>query len=165
MWQSRCSRQVNDAEIVVAPGLQAVHAMAGNRLECHLRSAQHVCTKRHPPYIEFLHHDALGAEVAFLVKRPALHFLSAVLCYVTGDLVRSGHAETVRVADVDLSHLFTVRATPQDALPDGAQQCIHLPSGDSYMKMQGTTGLFFNDRHIMKLSMLTKFSTKRLPVF
>ena len=156
---------IHDAEIVIAPDLQVVHAMAGNRLECHLRSAQHVCTKRHPPYIEFLHHDALGAEVAFLVKRPALHFLSAVLCYVTADLVRSGHAETVRVADVDLSHLFTVRATPQDALPDGAQQCIHLPPSDSHMKMQGTTGRFLNDRYIMKLFMLAKLSTKCLPVF
>ena len=33
------------------------------------------------------------------------------------------------------------------------------------MKMQSTTGLFLNDRYIMKLFMLTKFSTKRLPVF
>lgn len=41
----------------------------------------------------------------------------------------------------------------------------NLPSGDSYMKMQGTTGLFLNDRYIMKLFMLAKLSTKCLPVF
>lgn len=42
--------------------------------------------------------------------------------------MRPGHteAETVRVADVDLAHLFAVRAAPQDALPDGAQQRIYL---------------------------------------
>lgn len=91
--------------------------MAGKRLKCDLRGVQHVCTKRHPPYIDFRHHDASGAEVAFLVKRPALHFLAAVFRYVAGDLVRSGHAEaeTVRGADVDLAHLFTVRTAPQDA--------------------------------------------------
>ena len=92
--------------------------MAEKRLKCGLRSAQHVCTKRHPPYIDFRHHDASGAEVAFLVKRPALHFLPAVFRYVAGDLVRPGHAEaeTVRVADVDLAHLFAVRTAPLDAL-------------------------------------------------
>ena len=117
-------------------------------------------------YIDFRRHDARGAEVAFLVKRPALHFLAVVFRYVAGDLVRPGHAEakTVRVADVDLPHLLAVRAAPQDALPDGAQQRIHLPSCDSRMKMQGTPGLFLNDRYIMKLFMLTKFLTKRLPV-
>ena len=111
--------------------------------------------------------EASGAEVAFLVKRPALHFLAAVFRYATGDLVRPGHAEaeTVRVADVDLAHLFSVRAAPQDALPDRAQQCIHLPSCDGHMKMQSATGLFLNDRYIMKLFMFAKFSTKCLPVF
>ncbi|MCM2564806.1 hypothetical protein NCG91_04285 [Janthinobacterium sp. GK] len=135
--------------------------MAGKRLECDLRRAQHVCTKRHPPYIDFRHHNAPGAEVAFLVKRPALHFLAAVLRYVAGDLVRPGHskAETVRVAD--LAHLFAVRTASQDALPDGAQQRVHLPSSDGHMKMQGATSLFFNVRYIMKLFMLTKLSDKK----
>lgn len=86
-WSDRTSvccavwsrRQVHNTKIVVTPGLQAVHTMAGKCLKCDLRSAQHVCTKRHPPYIDFRHHDAHGAEVAFLVQRPALHFLAAVL--------------------------------------------------------------------------------------
>ncbi len=111
--------------------------------------------------------EASGAEVAFLVKRPALHFLPAVFRYVAGDLVRTGHAEaeTVRVADVDLAHLFTVRAAPEDALPDEAHQRLHLPPCDGHMKLQGPPGLFLNDRHIMKLFMLAKFSTKGFPVF
>jgi hypothetical protein len=106
-----------------------------------------------------------GAEVAFLVERPALHFFAAVFCYVTGKPVRPAHAEakTVRVANLDLAHLFIVRAAPEDALPDGAQQRIHLPSSDCQMKMQGATGLFLNDRYIiMKLFMLTELSAKRL---
>lgn len=39
-----------------------------------------------------------------------------------------------------------------------------LSPRDGHMKMQSATGLFFNDRYIMKLFVLTKFSTKCLPV-
>ena len=115
--------------------------------------------------IDLRHHDAPAAGVAFLLKRPALHFFAAVFRYITGDLARSGRtdadadAETVRPAGADLAFLFAVRAAPHDALPNGARRA-YLPSGGGHIKMHGPWGLLLDERSIMKLFMLATFFDK-----
>ena len=106
LWQLRCARQVHcwtksashPCNDLIAPGMRPAQRAA--------------CLYKTAPAIHRLPAPRCpGAEVAFLVKRPALHFLGAVFRHVAGDLVRPGHAEaeTVRVADADLAHLFAVR--------------------------------------------------------